>query len=195
MGLHCTSLGFAREIYLPYICHVPNCITRYVGFLYKTALRSHRLRCHRSICRRAPLSSPFSLSLALTLHHPSIHAPASSLSSTSLLVSLFSMPHTRTHTEKYFALHSRTIWLAALPFIHNTPGSRSSTLRSGGPEHILGQSGAKCPSSRGGSFYGRREFSEMSCRVERSVRTVRPVRLRLWKGSVLIRNARAKEKE
>lgn len=46
-----------RGIYLPYICHVPNCITRYVGFLYKMALRSHRLCCHRSICRGMLLSS------------------------------------------------------------------------------------------------------------------------------------------
>lgn len=54
--------GIVQGIYLPYICHVPNCITRYVGFLYKMALRSHRLCCHRSIWH-APLFSDLSPSL------------------------------------------------------------------------------------------------------------------------------------
>lgn len=59
-GLHAAACE-SQGIYLPYICHVPNCITRYVGFLYKMALRSHRLCCHRSICRGMLLSSLISL--------------------------------------------------------------------------------------------------------------------------------------
>lgn len=142
-ALHCrTRSSRAREIYLPYICHVPNCITRYVGFLYKTALRSHRLCCHRSICR-----SPSSR-VCLTLSHtPATIIPlyprrplALSPSPPLLRESLSRATHT--HTEKYLALHSRTIWFAALPFIHNTPGSKSSTPHSMRAA-LNGQSGAK----------------------------------------------------
>lgn len=104
-ALHCTraAFGFAQEIYLPYICHVPNCITRYVGFLYKTALRSHRLCCHRSICR-ARRASLFPLSLSLTHCSPIIppYLPITFLPLSHPLrffASLFLAPHTYIHTE------------------------------------------------------------------------------------------------
>lgn len=104
-----------RGIYLPYICHVPNCITRYVGFLYKMALRSHRLCCHRSICRGMLLSSLISFLPSFTL-------PLSFFPSPSLSLLFFSHVHTRKSTPPC----TLAIWFAALPFIHNTHGSKSS---------------------------------------------------------------------
>lgn len=116
-GLHAAACE-SQGIYLPYICHVPNCITRYVGFLYKMALRSHRLCCHRSICRGMLLSSPISL---LPFHSVSL---ALSLSLALLFFSRSSL--SRTHTRVPTPPCTLAIWFAALPFIHNTHGSKSS---------------------------------------------------------------------
>lgn len=61
-GLHAASCE-SQGIYLPYICHVPNCITRYVGFLYKTALRSPSTSLSSfNLPRRAPVFPDLSLS-------------------------------------------------------------------------------------------------------------------------------------
>lgn len=103
-----------QGIYLPYICHVPNCITRYVGFLYKMALRSHRLCCHRSICRGVLLSSLIFL--------PPFHSLSLPLSFSSFLP----VPLSLTYTHKSTPLCTLAIWFAAPPFIHNTPCSKSS---------------------------------------------------------------------
>lgn len=108
----CESQG----IYLPYICHVLNCITRYVGFLYKMALRSHRLRCHRSICRGVLLVSSL-ISLFSPLLSPLLPL-------LSFIVSLF-LYLAHTHTKILSTCTLSPYGSRTLPFIHNTHGTKS----------------------------------------------------------------------
>lgn len=115
------------EFTCPYICHVPNCITRYVGSLYKMALRSHRLGCHRSICRIAcaPRSLVSSLIFLPLTFSPFLHLFLSSVLFLFVPLSFSSL----THTQEYSALHSRHMVRGPTAFIHNTHGSKSLAPR------------------------------------------------------------------
>lgn len=152
-GLHAASCE-TQGIYLPYICHVPNCITRYVGFLYKMALRSHRLCCHRSICRGMLLSSLIFLPPFLSLSPPPF-----SLSSVLLVPLSLSLSLSRTHT--------RVLRLAFSPY-----GSRPcrsfiihTVLK---VQHLANQSRTHGQSSTKRLLRGRK-FSKINRKVKRNI--------------------------
>lgn len=148
-----------QGIYLPYICHVPNCITRYVGFLYKMALRSHRLCCHRSICRGMLLSSLISLPFTLSLSLPLAFSPFLFFSSRASL--------SRTYT------HTRVLRLALSPY--GSRPCRSFIIHTAlKVEHLLADQSRNARTVRRKMpFTAVGEFSKINRKVERNISPVR----------------------